>query len=316
MNAPQQLALAQIDRRFSPLRLAAAQELRRLQASVQSEGIRDPVLVSTDVQPGCWVLVDGFKRVRVAQDMGLTHVWVRATQLDVAHAKAAILQCNQPRQGLCTLEEAWIVRSLCREQGLMQTQVAELLKRDPSWVCRRLKLAEGLQESLQNDVRQGLLSTTIACQLSHLQRCNQQQVAQAISDHQLNSRESSRLVQRLRNARQPQTQAVREMLEDPLRYIAGAENAAKHAIVSDSRLSQDGNRLRRTLLNWPGVCGQLTRELRLASAADSRILAPLIQDAVAAGMQAQRQLEATLSVCSAQPSPTQGEHSNPQAARA
>jgi len=307
MSAPRELELSQIDLRLSSLRLNNPRDLQRLQESIHSERrIRNPVLVSTDVEPGRWVLVDGFKRLRVAQDMGLRHIWVQTAQLDVVHAKAAIMQCNQPREGLCKLEEAWIVHSLC-EQGLMQTEVAKLLRRDKSWVCRRLKLAEELEESLQSEVRRGLLSATIACELSQLQRCNQQPVAQAISDHQLSSRESAQLVRRLRNARTPQV--VREVLDDPRRYIA--ENATKHASDRDPHLSEDGNRLRHILLNWERVCGQLSRALRRASVAEARILAPLVQDAITAGTQALRELEATHSSCSVQLPSARGERAMP-----
>lgn len=304
MSGPQQMEVAQLDVRLSRLRMTNPRDLLRLQESIHSEGgIRDPVLVSTDVEPGHWVLVDGFKRLRVAKDMGLTHVWVHTAQLDAEHAKAAILQCNQPREGLCTLEEAWIVRALYREHGMMQTKIAELLKRDKSWVCRRLKLAERLQESLQDDVKRGVLPATLACTLSQLQRCNQQRVAQAVSDHQLSSRESSQLVRKLLDARQPQDQAVREMLEDPWRYIDPAENETKHASDADPRLSEAGNRLRRLLLRWQNICDQLMHKLLRATDADAdaRVLAPLVQDAVAAGSQVLRQLAVTHSACSGQP---------------
>jgi ParB-like chromosome segregation protein Spo0J len=307
MSGPQQLALGEIDPRFAPLRLATPREMTRLQAQIQREqGIRDPLLVSTGVEPEHWVLVDGFKRLRVARDMGLTYLWVQTQPLDAAHAKAAILQCNQPREGLCKLEEAWIVRSLHREQGLMQTKIAELLGRDKSWVCRRLRIAERLQESLQDDVRQGLLPTTVACNLSRLHRCNQRPVAQVVIDHQLSTRESSQLVRRLREARKPEDQAVREMLEDPWRYIGAAENKARPTGDGDSRLSEDGNRLRRSLLRWKRACELLTYKLQRATAADACALAPLLQDAVAAGMQALQQLQATERSCNAQP-PMQSE---------
>lgn len=311
MSTTKQLELSQIDMRLCLLRLTNPLELRRLQESIQSEGgIRDPVLVSTNVEAGHWVLVDGFKRLYLAKKLGLTHVWVQEAQLDVAHAKAAILQCNQPRQGLSKLEEAWIVHSLCREQGMMQTQVAELLKRDKSWVCRRMKLAEGLEESLQDEVRQGSLPAAIAWEVSRLQRCNQKPVAQAIRDHRFSSRESSQLVRRLRSARRPQEQAVREMLEDPWRYIAAAESATKHTGDSDPRLSEAGNRLRRRLLGWQDVCGLLTRELRRAYPGDVRVLAPLVQDAVVSGMQVLRQLEAIQSALSTPPPTTLSEQAS------
>jgi ParB-like chromosome segregation protein Spo0J len=295
MSDPQQLPLAQIDRRFASLRLAAPEELRRLRASVQRDGIRDPLLVSLGVQADRWVLLDGFKRVRVADELGLTQVWVRSVQLDATQAKAAILHCNQGRPGLCEIEEAWIVHSLCREQGLRQAQVGQLLGRDKSWVCRRLKLAEALDATLQDDLRLGLLSATAARELAQLPRGNQLRAAQAVRDHQLTSRQSASLVAQLLQTTDPL--AVREVLADPLRHLATETPAAK-APQHDPRLSECGNRLRRVLLSWDGLCGHLTRSLcRYASAglepAEARVLDPVLQQAIGSGRRAMDQLEAT-----------------------
>jgi ParB/RepB/Spo0J family partition protein len=290
MNAPRQLALEEIDRRFAALRLACPHELRRLQVSVHSEGrIRDPVLVSTGVQERHWVLVDGFKRLRVAQELGLTHVWAQLTPLDAAQAKVAILQCNQARQGLSEIEEAWIVRSLCREQGLKQTQVAQLLKRDNSWICRRMKLAEALEMSLQDEVRLGLLSATTARELAQLPRGKQLSAAQAVRDHQLSSRHSVLLVKRLRQSADPQ--AVRELLQDPLRYLCTHPGVGRTR-DNDPRLSEEGNRLRGVLLSWQDACSHLTRELRRhQSAAEAHVLAPVLQQALRTGARVLQQLE-------------------------
>jgi ParB-like chromosome segregation protein Spo0J len=294
MSEPQRLALADIDRRFASLRLAGPEELRRLRASVQREGIRDPVVVSGGVEAHRSVLLDGFKRVRVAEELGLAQVWAQAVPLDAAQAKAAILHCNQARPGLCEIEEAWIVRSLCREQGLRQAQVGQLLGRDKSWVCRRLKLAEALDATLQDDLRLGLLSATAARELAQLPRGNQLRAAAAVRDHQLTSRQSARLVEQLRQTSDPV--AVREVLADPLRYLA-AETQAASASPCDPRLSEGGNRLRRLVLSWEGICGHLTRSLcRYAPAglepAEARVLGPVLQQASSAGRRVTEQLEA------------------------
>jgi KorB domain len=50
------------------------------------------------------------------------------------------------------LEEAWIVQSLIRDDGLSQVEVAELLGRHKSWVCRRLALLEKLYTEVREDL--------------------------------------------------------------------------------------------------------------------------------------------------------------------
>jgi len=293
MNEPQRLMLTQIDRRFAALRLAAPEQLRRLRGSVQREGVRHPVVVSCAVEVGRWVLLDGFKRVRVAEELALKEVWAQVVRLDAAQAKAAIVKCNQARPGLCEIEEAWIVRSLIREQGLRQAQVGELLGRDKSWVCRRLRLAEALDPTLQDDLRLGLLSATAARELSRLPRGNQPRAAEAVRDHQLTSRQSAQLVERLLETADPQ--AVREVLADPLRYLAA--ESGESSPRRDPRLSEGGNRLRRLLVSWDGLSDQLTRSIcRYAPAGlrreEARVLSPVLEQAIGSGRRANEHLEA------------------------
>lgn len=292
MSELQRLALPEIDRRFAALRLASPEQLRRLRGSVQRDGVRHPVVVSCAIEAQRWVLLDGFKRVRVAEEVGLSEVWAQVVQLDAAQAKAAILKCNQAQPGLCEIEEAWIVRSLIREQGLRQAQVGALLGRDKSWVCRRLRLAEALDPSLQEDLRLGLLSATVARELSRLPRGNQPRAAEAVRDHQLTSRQSAQLIERLLETSDPL--AVREVLADPLRYLA---TDAVSAPERDPRLSGGANRLRRLLVSWDGIGDQLTRSLcRYApaglKAAEARVLAPLLEQAMTSGRRANEQLQA------------------------
>jgi len=95
-------------------------------------------------------------------DRGDAVMWVRRAALDAAGAKAAMIAANAGHSGLSDLEETWIVRSLCREHGLTQVEVGKALRRDKSWVSRRLMLAEQLEGALQDDIRLGLLAPTVA----------------------------------------------------------------------------------------------------------------------------------------------------------
>ena len=91
------------------------------------------------------------------------------------------------------LEEAWIVQALVREDGLSQLQVAELLGRHKSWVCRRLALLERLSEECREDLRLGLLSPTMARQLTRLPAGNQAEVVAAVRREHLTAAVRRRL---------------------------------------------------------------------------------------------------------------------------
>ena len=81
---------------------------------------------------------------RLRGKCGMITLSVRLLDVDDRRAKAAIHGLNQTGRRPHELEEAWIVRALVREDGLTQSEVAELLGRHKSWVCRRLALLEKL----------------------------------------------------------------------------------------------------------------------------------------------------------------------------
>jgi ParB-like chromosome segregation protein Spo0J len=109
--------------------------------------------------------------------------------VDEPTAKAIILGLNGIGGRMKELEEAWIVQALVREDGLSQLQVAELLQRHKSWVCRRLALLERLSEECREDLRLGLLSPTMARQLTRLPAGNQIEVVAAARREHLSAAE-------------------------------------------------------------------------------------------------------------------------------
>jgi len=98
----------------------------------------------------------------------------RRIEADERGAKAAMYGLNRTGRHFGELEEAWLVQALVREDGLSQVEVAVLLSRHKSWVCRRLAMMEKLCAAAQEDMRLGLLSPTMARQLVRLPAGNQQ----------------------------------------------------------------------------------------------------------------------------------------------
>lgn len=290
----EEIAISELDQRYASLRLASPQELGRLRSSVERIGVLSPVLVATAVETGRLVLVDGFKRVRVVTDRGGQSMWTTRSAFDAAAAKVAMVVANTAHQGLCDLEEAWIVRSLCREHKLTQAEVGKALRRDKSWVCRRLMLAERLEGELQEEIRLGLLSSTVARELVRLPRGNQLKMARAVRAHELTSKQAHRVVTALLATDDPR--ARDELLADPLRYLATTGTAAEVTHTTDPRLGASGNEVRRSLLFVHSAADRLQRSAsRYAPAGlageDVRILAPLVGRALRASREATTLLE-------------------------
>lgn len=273
------LTLQQLDVRFESLRLVSPTEMSRLRASVERDGVRQPVVVSTGVETGRFVLLDGFKRVKILAEQGTAEVLATLVTLDATASKAAIVTCNAPHRGLSDLEEAWIVQSLCRGHRVSQVEVGRLLSRHKSWVCRRLKLAEHLESSVQDDIRLGLLLSSTARELARLPRGNQQDAAQAVRDGGLTSRQAAQLVTLLLQTDEPD--ARRAILDDPARYIPLQES--RKTVALDPRLSSGGNEIRRGLLSLRQSSRRLSQALQSFAPAglsvqDGPVLLALVEE--------------------------------------
>jgi ParB family transcriptional regulator, chromosome partitioning protein len=161
--------LSQLGERFAPLRLPDPSTRRRLVESLRRYGQTIPLIAWRAPDEGL-ELLDGFKRLEAMRELDWTSVRVAVITLTLSAARVAVVSLNQTSKPLCDLEEGFVVRALVREDMLQQTEVAQLLGRDKSWVCRRLSLVERLSEELQAQLRLGLLDATRARELATTRR--------------------------------------------------------------------------------------------------------------------------------------------------
>jgi ParB-like chromosome segregation protein Spo0J len=187
-----ELEIGSLDERYARLRIVQPAAQRAVHDSMRRLGQLMPIVACE--RQAVFAVVDGFKRVAAARALGLGALRARGMPFGEAAAIAAVITFNRHGRGLSDLEEALVVRTLCREHSLSQVEVAELLGRHKSWVCRRLSLAERLCDAVAGDVRAGLLSSTIAREVARLPRGNQADVATSIHRHALTSLEAALLV--------------------------------------------------------------------------------------------------------------------------
>lgn len=182
----------QLDERYRRLRLVSPSAERAVRESLEKIGQLHAVIGCT--REGGVALVDGFKRVHAARALGLCTLRVRVLELSETAAIAAVMSLNRTGRGLSDLEQALCVRALIRDHELTQVAVGELLGKHKSWVSRRLLLAEHLCESVAEDVRAGLVTTTVAREIARLPRGNQPAVSAAIAKAGLTSRQGAELI--------------------------------------------------------------------------------------------------------------------------
>ena len=255
-EAIRDVPIAELDRRFEALRLPGTPAKRAaLRAALEADGQQQPVLVSDGLEAGqALVLVDGFKRSALLEAAGHEEILARVASLDSVAALLALLASNGGRRGPADLEEGWVVQTLRDEHGLTQTEIASRLRRHKTWVCRRLKLVTQLERQVQDDVRLGLLSGTVARELARLPRGNQAAAAKAVAQHGLSSRQTARLVDAL--ARVRSTRQQQAILTAPLEHVRASEQL--EGASADPRLSEVANRVRQQLLRLHGAANRLT----------------------------------------------------------
>ncbi len=253
-----EVQLGKLGERYGELRLTNPQAEQQLQQSLERYGQMSPLVVMRTPDDELEV-IDGFKRLHAARQIeGLKTLRARVLTIGERAAKAAVLCLNWVSKTTSDLEEAWVVRSLIREDGLTQVEVGELLSRDKSWVSRRLSLVERLNEEAQSQLRLGLLKPSVGRELARLPRGNQKRALEVAQKYQLGSREAAAFVKLLLESNRA---AQEKVLSDPLASLSSGRSSSPKR--RDEVLSKDGNCVLRDLQWMQTVCRQLLVTLRM-----------------------------------------------------
>lgn len=233
--------LEQLGLNYRRYRLPDREAEAAMIVSLRCYGQLSPLVVCP--RDDAYEILDGFKRLAAAQTLGWQAVATRIWPADESAAKAAIYGLNQTGRRTQEWEDAWIVHALVRDDGLSQVEVAALLGRHKSWVCRRLALVEKLADVARDDLRLGLLSATAARALVRLPAGNQPEVLATFHRDELTASELEGVVGLLGAAAGRTQQEF--ILEQPRRALQQARQETGWAY--DARLSRAGNRVARRL---------------------------------------------------------------------
>ena len=186
----EELPVSKMGEKYGALRIVNPRADEAMLQSMKRYGQLTPVVCA---RIGGYELLDGFKRLRACRSIGKETLKARVLVATERACKAAIIQLNRGRS-ISELEEAMVLCSLHREDGLMQTEIALLLGRHKSWVSRRIALIERLSEEVREDIRLGLLPASVGRELAKLPRGNQKEVAATLVKHRFSTREAVKLL--------------------------------------------------------------------------------------------------------------------------
>ncbi len=239
--------------RLSGLRLRDAAALETMSRSLVRHGQLTAIVVFAEGER--LEIVDGFKRMHAARALGWSDLHATTADVDCVDAKVQIAALHGGR-GLTELEEAWLVRSLYREDGLSQPEIARLLERHKSRVCRRLLLVEGLDPAVQADVRLGMIAPRAAVALAQLPRGNQAAASAVVIRRGLTVKQTELLVAE-----------VIELSDDAARAERIAQRLTGTATSSGGRPKAPI----RSEADW--MAGDVATLLRVAARLEARLLA-------------------------------------------
>lgn len=236
------IELASFDERYACYRFTALEAEGAMVASLRQFGQLSPVVYCVRDEQPC--LIDGYKRLQAARQLETFSSLIgRRIEADEKQAKAAMYWLNQTGRRTHALEEAWLVYALVREDGLSQLEVAQLLGKHKSWVCRRLALLEKLEPQVRQDLQLGLISPTAARCFTQLPPGNQTELLETVRRESLNSGEVREVTQLLLAA---STREQKEfVLEKPRQAVSQARGGPVRSW--DPRLSTAGNQVARKL---------------------------------------------------------------------
>lgn len=185
--------LSQIAECYAHLRIICPQAEKAMERSMRLYGQMTPVVIGRKAAKA-YEVVDGFKRLRAGRKLGYATLEAKIFPGGRRACKAAIIHLNTKARTIVDLEIGMVIRSLYRQDSLSQVQIAALLGRHKSFVCRRLQLVEKLSDAVMDHLKLGLINFTTARQLVRLPRGNQQKALSTIIKHRFTSAEAGRLV--------------------------------------------------------------------------------------------------------------------------
>lgn len=182
---------SQLDLRFKKFRALSDGPIKDMVRSLEKQGQLTPIVVCGE--GSCFVLIDGFKRQRAAEILGLSHLMAALICCQGALLKAYMYLLNK-KSGFSIIEEGMLIRELVEVEGLQQVEVAVMLERHKSWVSRRLDMIRRLSPQIVEDLKLALIPPGSAQALARLPQCNQADLSATIQTHKLQTKECKLLI--------------------------------------------------------------------------------------------------------------------------
>ncbi|QLK45405.1 chromosome partitioning protein ParB [Vibrio owensii] len=228
---------------YQPRKDMAPEALEELAASIQSQGIIQPIVVR-QVASGQFEIIAGERRWRAAKQAGLKRVPCLVKKVEDRAAIAMALIENIQREDLNVIEEAQALERLQDEFTLTHQQVADVIGKSRTTVSNLLRLNQ-LEIDVKGLVADKKLEMGHARALLALEGEQQVEVAQQVAKKQMTVRQTEQLVKKCltpqneQKAQQEDTEAeqmshkLSQLLDAKVSLVRSANGKAKVTISLD-----------------------------------------------------------------------------------
>jgi ParB family chromosome partitioning protein len=232
------------------------EDLSDLAASIKEKGVIQPVIVRTRKEVNTdlinYELVIGERRLRAAQQAGLTEIPAVIKDISEIEMLEWALIENIQRSNLNTIEEALAYKRLMEDFSMTHEMIAEKVSKDRSTITNALRLLT-LPESIQNYIMQGKITSGHArAILSLANRKQQEEICERIIKEGLSVRAveqlslsgtkaKSRIIKVTTGGIQRDVHivALEEQLQEYLRTKVRISRSAQKGVVSIEFYSDD-----------------------------------------------------------------------------
>jgi len=183
---------------YNPRTFFDPKYIKELADSIKRDGQWNPIIVKQNSQG--YDLIAGECRLRAVKSLKRKNIMVRILNIDDEEACLLALKTNVLRRDMNPIEEGDGIKKLI-ERDWSVKEISKNLNKSQPWVYYRLKLFENGTEGVKNAVIGKIISLMHAVKISEISEGLQGPAAEKVIKERLNFKETSGLVNLLKDAR-------------------------------------------------------------------------------------------------------------------
>lgn len=195
---PETIERSSIDLRYQHFRVQNPGREKRLFVSIERNGIQVPLEVMHEQAGKRAILLDGFKRYRSAEKLGIEELPVSVIGSSEVEGLLRIIRHNDS-SSLSGFEEACFIEELHTEYHLSISEIARRVERSVTWVRLRIDMLKNMSDTIREKIAGGAFPLrSYLYELGPVTRVrgnghNVEQFVKAVSGHDYSTRDIATL---------------------------------------------------------------------------------------------------------------------------